>query len=103
MPRIYKEVEIPATPATKKQRLDYIACSFCGKHTIMTDREDAANWNKTCPQYEYKLVTIKLTEETRYPEGGGAEGIFWDICPKCFEEKVRPHLPEIYEKFKLNW
>lgn len=105
MTRIYKDVEIPAEPAKMVKRLDYVSCSFCGKRAAQPslDVYDASNWERSCPAYEFETVVVKLSSGTRYPEGDHIETTQWDICPNCFNERIRPHLPNVFEQREVDF
>lgn len=45
--------------------------------------------------YEVSEVEVKYRHGTSYPDGGFIEITEFDICPKCFKEKLVPMLKSL--------
>ena len=71
----YITKEVPAQPATTEQRLDKTTCDLCGAE-IKKERFSAEE------------VEVKHRTGENYPEGGSGEETCFDICGKCFDEKL---------------
>jgi hypothetical protein len=72
---------------SKHTILTKMICDLCGK---VSGRDD---W--IIPErdffYDVEETTIKWESGSRYPEGGSdVEVVSFDICPKCFEDKLVP-------------
>lgn len=98
-------VEVPATTRTERTTV----CDICGK-TNATDNPHVgeSDWHAE-PKYgrdAYKRVVIQSTHvEIGYESDGSSEGDAWDICPGCFEERVRPLLLSLAKprKVDISW
>lgn len=76
----YRTVEVPAIPATTKEELVYIDCDICHetiKHGNMFDVDEI--------KVEHKLGVC-------YPETSNGQTLSFDICEKCFNQKLIPWL-----------
>ncbi len=96
MSRVFKK---HIRPEKEVDILDYIECDYCKRKTYSDTVDSAANW---ASGYEFDQIILRKEEGERYPEGGGCRTEEWDICPKCFEEKVRPILPPS-RKHERDW
>lgn len=54
--------------------------------------------------YDVLETEIKLRTGNSYPGGGMGEKVFFDICPKCFEEVLIPLLATVgAQPTKEDW
>lgn len=70
----YKTVQVPATT---KQVEDYVTCDFCEAKLEQTT-------------FEIHEAKVSLRHGSNFPEGSEGVETSYDICPKCFEEKLVP-------------
>lgn len=71
-------------PARVKKRHTHTVCDICKRET---KREGWAN-----TEYAILETEVRIKEGTAYPENGDGTEIEYDICPKCFSEKLIPWL-----------
>lgn len=71
-----KTVEVPAAT---KEVVDFITCDLCGKRI-------------TTEGFEVDEVNVEHRTGENYPEGGSGEQVEFDLCGKCFDEKLTPWL-----------
>lgn len=62
--------------------LEKTTCDLCGEST------SGDNWADG--NYEHDEITIQRVSGAHYPEGDYRETASFDICPKCWEEKLVP-------------
>lgn len=77
-----KSVEVPARPA-RTQEFEVVNCDGCGAEI----KRDG---------YEFKEATVEFCSGASYPEGGSCDVRSFDICPKCWVEKLEPALVPIF-------
>ena len=54
--------------------------------------------------YDVVRPEVRMQTGTHYPEGGGGETTFFDICPHCFIDKVVPALKALgAEPIAKDW
>lgn len=87
----YKEVVVPEKKTTVS---DGDFCDICGQNLAYD-----GNNRRSC--YDRTSVEIKYETGEIYPEGGTYKIWETDICPKCFEEKVRPALETLGAVFRF--
>lgn len=93
-----KRKEIREIPATTREVIVATICDLCGKEY------SGDNWDKG--SYERHRVDVSYEFGEVYPECGSTETIVYDICPKCFEEKLIPWLKSQgaeYRTEKTDW
>ena len=71
-------------------------CCLCDASPKTLDGDGCEHADWADETYDREHVVVRYEEGYRYPEGGEIERQTWDICPKCFNEKIRPMLPEPY-------
>jgi hypothetical protein len=76
----YTKIEVPARITSKHTST---VCDLCGDET-------ADSWRKGA--FDAGETTVEVVAGTRYPEGGSGTKIEYDICPKCFMDKLIPWL-----------
>jgi len=85
-----------------------IKCCLCDK--IAPDHDEFYElhgeypiWgNESC--WDEIVVIGHFDIKTNYPEGSSGYGEMWDICPKCYKEKVVPALKKLGAKSeKTKW
>lgn len=86
--------QIPAQPA-HETIAHHLKCDCCG-----AESNDSRGWNDR--RFDSDEVTVTRMHREMYPECGNAEGVAWDFCPKCFDEKVRPLLETIAKPRKVD-
>lgn len=74
----------------KTKHLSNIICDSCGARSKMSD------WAKD--YYDRSEVSLKMTEGSYYPDGGSSVTTSFDLCPKCFKEKIVPFLNSLGAK-----
>ena len=73
-----KHMKIVKIPAKEEERVDYITCDLCG---------EKIKWNAGDP---YDKLVIQKKTGSLWPEGGIGTLITFDLCEKCFDEKLIP-------------
>jgi hypothetical protein len=71
----------------KRVVLEQIKCDLCGKVGVHGNNDGESNWSK---DYNFDNVMIKHETGSNYSEGGHKEMEFFDVCPDCFETKIKP-------------
>jgi len=74
---------------TEKRTADYTwtestICDICKKV------HKGSGWKKET--FEVLETEVRIKTGSSYPEGGSGEDMHFDICPKCFMEKLIPWL-----------
>lgn len=93
----YEEIVVPPKPQTTQKKFKSGSCDICGKETKREDDiEDTLNWSKGT--YQSNMVQIFHETKTNYPDGGGSEKEYFEICPDCFDNKVKPFLESLGAK-----
>lgn len=78
-------------PAKKLEMVEFTTCDICGERI-----------NKVA--YEISEIEVRHKTGTSYPEGGNGEEVEFDICGKCFDEKLVPWLKtQGAEPRKTDW
>lgn len=86
----YKEVTVPE----KKMMVEEDRfCDICGQNLEYDGHERRSNYDHTSVEIKYETGMI-------YPEGGTYHIMETDICPICFEEKVKPALEALGAVFR---
>jgi hypothetical protein len=93
----YKDKIIPAVPEKIDKVFSKASCDICGKVSEKNDY-DGIDWKTPIEYFEHTFVTISKEEKTSYPEGGDSETSYFEICDKCFDNKVRPFLESLGAK-----
>ena len=75
-----KHMKTVELPATKKEVVDCITCDLCGEAIIRFARAPHP--------YSVDRATVEHNLGERYPEGGHGNLYEFDICGKCFQEKI---------------
>lgn len=78
--RHMKEMHVPAET---KVVLDYVSCDLCGERI------------KEPGSYEVDEVNTSHRVGTSYPEGGSGATTTFDLCARCFTEKLVPWAAEL--------
>ena len=72
--------------------MEFVKCDFCGadvpKLSANGDWKNEVDW--TTGGFEVCETEISFREGDSYPEGGNWITLRFDICPKCFKEKLIP-------------
>lgn len=92
--RVYTVVEEQVV-IKERTKLASQPCLFCGKEPDeRCDDEDAgAIWRKDpLNSYYHTCVAVAIQNHSTFPEHTTCELEQWDICPDCFNEKLRPIL-----------
>ena len=63
------------------EHIQSINCDICNRHSIGECFSEE--------RFEVSEVIVSIEEGTCYPETGNKTRMEWDICPKCFKEKIR--------------
>ena len=75
-------------PEHTKEYIAELRCYICGRKA--PSPENIYPWVKK--MYSMCEVEVRLREGTQYPEGGSGQDVSFDVCPKCFKEKLVPAL-----------
>jgi hypothetical protein len=67
-------------PAYTKEELDYFVCDICHEQF-----EEPTG-------YDVDKVTVSYRNGSSFPEGAFGETIRFDICPECFDTKLKPFI-----------
>lgn len=70
--------------------VDSISCDICG------EVHPHDHWKKDA--FEVLETEVSITTGVQYPEGGDRHIVSFDICPKCFNEKLIPFLESLGAK-----
>jgi formate dehydrogenase assembly factor FdhD len=75
-----KHMKIVEVPAKTEEVIDFVTCDLC-KMKI-----DQSN--------KYQINDVEVSHRTGHscPDGGSGELVSFDICGKCFDEKIVPFL-----------
>jgi hypothetical protein len=68
----------------KHEHVESTECDICH------NKFDGERWNHE--SYSALETEVRMKTGTSYPEGGSGEEIKFDICPKCFREKLIPFI-----------
>lgn len=60
-----------------------MVCDVCGASVKNTESWDVRSFQRT-------EVKVKMKETESYPECGNSEITEFDVCPRCFKEKLIP-------------
>jgi hypothetical protein len=90
--RKYREIVVPEKKATVT---DGTFCDICGQNLEYDGHEKRSCYDRTSVEIKYETGNI-------YPEGGTYHIWETDICPNCFEEKVRPALEALGAVFRFR-
>lgn len=81
MSQKFEERVIPQR--TESVRVE-MACDMCG---VKAERPGAGEWFAPS-SYDVSTVRIECREGSAYPGGSNTTTTSFDICPKCFHEKL---------------
>lgn len=96
--RQYEEKIVPPKPQTTQQVFKIGSCDICGKEAKSTEGiDDCLNWSKS-HLYESNTVQIFNERKTNYPGSGSSDKNWFEICPDCFDTKVKPFLESLGAK-----
>ena len=91
MALISKKVVEPAVPEKIVEKNTGTICDICGVVTThSTWSGDETDWSGSA--WDHERVSVRTVIGTAYPECGWEEITWFDICPKCFAEKLIPWL-----------
>lgn len=77
--RHYQTIQIPAKPARQEEQLQKMTCDLCSAKLIARS-------------YNINQVNISCESGKSYPEGGDKTTQCFDMCEKCFVDKLVPLL-----------
>lgn len=84
-----KKVIVPAVPAKEVEREIAIICDVCRAQS-----PDDDGWEEET--YGFSEVKVSHSHGSRWPNGEGfSESVSFDLCPKCFHEKLLPFLESL--------
>ena len=66
-------------PAKTREVVDYETCDICGDRILEN-------------MYEVNEVEVRHKTGSSFPEGGSGDEVEFDLCGKCFTEKLIPWL-----------
>ena len=75
-------------PASTRELISY-SCDLCGAQT-----DESGLWQSEAHVARFE-VSVESTKRTSSTTGGAIEGEAFDLCPDCFNSKVRPALLEL--------
>lgn len=86
--RIYKKVMVPAR---EEERVSAVVCDICkhSNHMASDNHCGGVEWGGT---FDVAEVNISIKEGSQYPESGSGTLISFDVCPRCFQEKLVPYI-----------
>jgi hypothetical protein len=93
-----KHIAIIPVPATEREYVEWLQCDICHRTEI------GDTWAKST--YDIAKVGVFLQVGENYPEYGSEETTSFDICPKCFIEKLVPFIEAFGSKAavkKTEW
>jgi len=76
-----KKYKTVVVPERAERRVDCVICDLCGDEV---DPEEGMGGENALE------INVNMTTGINYPDGGLGNFIEWDICPKCFEDKLVP-------------
>lgn len=80
-------------PARETKKCSEVRCALCKKIAKFPHRAVDGNWADD--YYTVDKVTITRETGASYPEGGNSVVTEIDICPECFDTKVRPAMRDL--------
>ena len=91
MRKCRKEIQTRAEEVTV---MEFVKCDFCGEEVPKPDANTGGIWSNevdwSTGGYGICETEISFSEGESYPEGGNKTTLSFDICPKCFKEKLIP-------------
>ena len=89
-------IKMRKTHTERHEKIVYITeiiCDICGrkgitKYSAYPSTENA--WYVKGEAFREHFTNIAMEDRTSYPDGGYATMIHFDVCPKCFKEKLIP-------------
>ena len=86
------------TTLNKRMEVDGVECDICREvfDAEFSTYDFETIWNDNC--YEETVSTVLLKEGDVYPEGDNRDIYAFQICPKCFKEKLVPFIESFGSK-----
>ncbi len=84
------EMKRPKRPELEKA-LKSVACDLCGKKGFNVQHDEGVNWTNEGRVENITTIAHKVGERY-FPDGAEFKTEFFDICDKCFSEKLKPWL-----------
>jgi len=75
-------------PEREEEYIAELRCDICGRKAPKPGGDHP--WKEEI--YDIHDVDVKLREGDQYPDSGSGEETSFDICPKCFKERLIPAL-----------
>lgn len=81
-----KQMKTMRIPACDKVVLDKLVCDICGAEV------------ETISSGEYEFTRVEIEDGWRYGNDESSTTLEYDICAKCFKEKLMPFLASLGAK-----
>lgn len=95
--------EVTETKTTTK--LVECTCDLCGTPGGPWGGDD--RWERRYANNnnmgDYISVCICFEQGNSYPEGGHSTTQYYDVCPECFESKIKPLFPNPPNEKESDW
>ena len=80
-------MKIKETRKIPEKEISIVVATVCD---LCNQKYHGENWGRNL--YVREDTNISYESGTVYPEGGTTETVIYDICPKCFKNKLMPWL-----------
>ena len=94
-------VKIKKKTITERRDVKFykFSCDICGRETVDSSAGNVGNWKLTPEeirlgkdQQDFGTITLEY-KDGNYDDGDFCGDFYeFDICPKCFEEKLKPFI-----------
>ena len=81
-------------------------CDICGattEHDTHSGFEDEGNWSRSRPDVNFDIAVVACSRGYSCRDGGHKKTTMFDVCPKCFEEKIVPIFPSVPRTVENDW
>jgi hypothetical protein len=92
---------VPAVPAKEVEEQIAIICDLC-----QAESPCRTHWLVGSSGYSGRTVVVSIQDQSSFPEGGTVKRHSFDLCPKCFWEKLVPWMEQQGAKprvMKRDW
>ena len=80
-------------PSREEERVIKVQCDICKREGKTTHSINESNWSNS--YYEVSKTTIRYEHGSHYPECKDTKIEFFNICPDCWENALKPLMYEV--------